>query len=267
MNAIVEIEDKKYNIDFGKGIDISIPLCFNGDQPNTYGVQRAISKAYTDEKFIGDTRRGGPCNFETHTFTPHCNGTHTECIGHITDKRIDILTSLQEEIIPCTLISVSPKNTNENYIPKVNPEDLVITRKELERVLINTDPSFLKAVVIRTLPNDTSKKKRNYMKEPSAFFSLEAMEYIVSLGVQHILVDTPSVDRLFDDGHLTAHNIFWETKEKKLNLESQNKTITEMVFAGQQVKDGKYLLNLQIPPFVSDAAPSRPILYSAHEIY
>ena len=52
------------------------------------------------------------------------------------------------------------------------------------------------------------------MKESSAFFSLEAMQYIVGLGVQHILVDTPSVDRLFDDGHLTAHNIFWETKEK-----------------------------------------------------
>ena len=61
--------------------------------------------------------------------------------------------------------------------------------------------------------------------------------------------------------------IYFGRPKKKLNLESQNKTITEMVFAGQQVKDGKYLLNLQIPPFVSDAAPSRPILYSAHEIY
>ena len=28
-----------------------------------------------------------------------------------------------------------------------------------------------------------------------------------------------------------------------------------------QVADGYYLLDLQIPPFLSDAAPSRPLLY------
>jgi len=265
MNAIIEIDNKKYNIDFDQGIDISIPLYFNGNQPNTYSVEKAISRPYTDDNFIGDTRKGGPCNFETYTLTPHCNGTHTECIGHITDERISLLSSLKEEMIPCSLISVFPKNTNENYTPKINPEDLVITRQELEGQLGGVNSAFLKAVVVRTLPNDQGKKNRDYMKESSAFFSLEAMEYIVSLGVQHILVDTPSVDRLFDDGCLTAHNVFWKTKGKKLNIESQNKTITEMVFAGKEVKDGKYLLNLQIPAFVSDAAPSRPILYPIHE--
>ena len=40
------------------------------------------------------------------------------------------------------------------------------------------------------------------------------MEYIVSLGVKHLLVDIPSVDRLFDDGILSAHNIFWDTDNK-----------------------------------------------------
>ena len=29
------------------------------------------------------------------------------------------------------------------------------------------------------------------MKLPPAFFSLEAMQYIVSKGVEHLLVDTP----------------------------------------------------------------------------
>ena len=44
------------------------------------------------------------------------------------------------------------------------------------------------------------------------------MNYIVSLGVQHLLVDTPSVDRLLDDGNLSAHNIFWQTKHKEFNF-------------------------------------------------
>jgi len=266
MKGEILIGDKNYKVDFSKGMDISIPLCFNGDQPNTYGVDKATSSPYQDGQFIGDTRKGGPCNFETYSFTPHCNGTHTECIGHITDERISILSSLQEEFIPTTLISTTPKTTNENYHPLLNNEDLVITNKDLEKCLKNANPKFLKAIVIRTLPNSEAKKSRDYMKEAPAFFSIEAMEYLMRLGTQHLLVDTPSVDRLSDDGHLSAHNIFWETKEKAFNPNTQNKTITEMVFTPDSLEDGVYLLNLQIPAFVSDAAPSRPILYRINEL-
>jgi len=266
MKAEVEIGNKKYTVDFSKGIDISIPLNFNGEQPNTYDVEKANSKPYQDGQFIGDTRKGGPCNFETYSFTPHCNGTHTECIGHITDERISILSSLKEEMIPSNLISVTPKSTNENYIPDLNTEDLVITKEDLELQLKDINSEFLKGLIIRTLPNSETKKDRDYMEESPAFFSIEAMEYLVRLGVKHLLVDTPSVDRLFDDGYLSAHNIFWETRGKELNPDTQNKTITEMIFAPDSLEDGTYLLNLQIPAFVSDAAPSRPIIYKINEL-
>jgi kynurenine formamidase len=104
------------------------------------------------------------------------------------------------------------------------------------------------------------------MQHKPPFFSIEAMEYIVSLGVTHLLVDIPSVDRLFDDGNLTAHNIFWDTKLKKYNQSTKSKTITEMIYVPDSISDGSYLLNLQIPAFLSDAAPSRPILYALNEI-
>lgn len=266
MKAEVEIKFKKYSIDFSKGIDISIPLFFNGEQPNTYGVDKATSKAYKDGQFIGDTRKGGPCNFETYSFTPHCNGTHTECIGHITIERVDILSSLNEEIIASTVISVLPKKSNEHYIPDLSSADLVITKKDLEAQLKNANFDFLKALIIRTLPNFEKKKKRDYMNNAPAFLSIEAMQYIVGLGVEHLLVDIPSVDRLFDEGHLSSHNIFWETKNKEFSLTTKHKTITEMIFVPEDVKDGTYLLNLQIPAFVSDAAPSRPILYRINDL-
>jgi arylformamidase len=266
MKAGIEIGNKKYTVDFSKGIDVSIPLNFNGEQPNTYGVEKATSKPYQDGQFVGDTRKGGPCNFETYSFTPHCNGTHTECIGHITDKRISILSSLKEEMIPSTLISVTPRSTDENYIPNLNTEDLVITKEDLELHLKDINSKFLKGLIIRTLPNYKSKKSRDYMKKTPSFFSIDAMEYIVSLGVEHLLVDTPSVDRLLDEGNLSAHNIFWETKGKEFNSKTQNKTITEMIFASEEIKDGSYLLNLQIPAFVSDAAPSRPIIYKINDL-
>jgi arylformamidase len=266
MKAEVEIRNKKYNVDFSKGIDISIPLNFNGEQPNTYGVDKATAKPYQDGQFIGDTRKGGSCNFETYNFTSHCNGTHTECIGHITDERISILSSLDEEMIPSTLVSVTPKNTNENYTPKLNADDLVITKEDLELQLKDINPAFLQGLIIRTIPNLENKKSRDYMQVDPAFFSIDAMEYIVSLGVEHLFVDTPSVDRLLDDGYLSAHNIFWETKGKEFNSNTQNKTITEMIFAPSSLEDGAYLLNLQIPAFVSDAAPSRPIIYKINEL-
>ena len=97
-------------MDFSKGNDISIPLYFNGVQPNTYGVDKATSSPYQDGQFIGDTRKGGPCNFETYSFTTHCNGTHTECIGHITNERISIL-SLNEkkaDVSQLVIDSLSP---------------------------------------------------------------------------------------------------------------------------------------------------------------
>ena len=266
MKALLDINGKNLEVDFSKGEDISIPLDFNGEQPNTYGVKKAYSEPYQDDQFIGDTREGGPCNFETYTFTPHCNGTHTECIGHITKERVSILSCLHEEMIPATLVSVTPKNTQENYTPEIKPYDSLITKEDLELQLKDVDSDFLQAVVIRTLPNSEIKKSRDYMKSAPSFFSAEAMEYIVSLGVRHLLVDTPSVDRLFDEGCLSSHNIFWETKEKEFNLNSMSKTITELIFVSEKIKDGIYLLNLQVPSFVSDAAPSRPILYKLNEL-
>lgn len=266
MKGSIEISGVEYNVNFSKGLDISIPLNFNGKQPNTYNVERAKSLPYKNGQFIGDTREGGPCNFETYTFTPHCNGTHTECIGHITKERVSLLSCLQEEMIPATLISVTPKNAEENYTPELKPNDMLITKEDLELQLKHIDSAFLKAVIIRTLPNNEIKKSRNYMKSAPSFFSVEAMEYIVSLGVRHLLVDTPSVDRLLDEGYLSSHNIFWETKGKEFNLNTKGKTITEFIFVSEKIKDGIYLLNLQVPSFVSDAAPSRPILYKINEL-
>ena len=39
-----------------------------------------------------------------------------------------------------------------------------------------------------------------------------------------------------------------------------------MIYVDDKIKDGHYLLNLQIPSFVSDAAPSRPIIYKLNDI-
>ncbi len=261
-----KISGKRYRFNPDRGVDVSIPLVFNGAQPNSYNVPEASSVAYEDGDFIGDTRRGGGCNFEKYSFIPHCNGTHTECVGHISLARIPVNVVPPGPFVPATLISVaatSSGETTESYLPEKTADDMLITAGSLEERMLGADADFLEGLLIRTLPNDDSKKTRRYMQEQPPFFSLEAMALICAFGVRHLLIDLPSVDRTFDEGRLSAHHIFWGVPDGSHEVDPEErslKTITEMIYVDDSVGDGKYLLNLQIPNFTSDAAPSRPLL-------
>lgn len=247
---------------------IAIPLHFNGPQPNTYGVALATAEAYASGGWVGDTLRGGSCNFETYTLTPHCNGTHTECVGHIVDERIRIHERLRESLVPATLVSVVPvlaTVTEDEYDPALHAQDWVIDRAMLEAALEGSERAFHTAIIIRTLPNPEEKMARDYMQAAPAFFTLEAMHYLAGLRPEHLLVDLPSVDRLFDEGKLRNHHTYWALAEGSHSLgtgETPAQTITEMIYVPNAIPDGKYLLNLQIAPFMADAAPSRPVVYA-----
>jgi kynurenine formamidase len=91
----------------------------------------------------------------------------------------------------------------------------------------------------------------------------EAARFICEYGINHLLIDLPSVDKEHDDGKLVAHKAFWNvTDVNNLNVDARlNATITEMIFVPNEVEDGSYLLNLQIASFENDASPSKPILY------
>jgi arylformamidase len=239
------------NIDLGKPIDISIPLKFGGVQPNAYGVAPAVADACESTGIIGDTRRGGSCNFEQTTLIPHCNGTHTECVGHITKERISIRDRLQDTFVTASLITVTPEYCDG---------ELLIERRHLDGISADTS-----ALIIRTLPNDDGKLSRIYdEKNMPAYFSADAMQWIVDRGYKHLLVDLPSIDRLFDDGKLANHRTFWNVDPGSFEVNAETRmasTITELIYVPDEVADGPYWLNLQIAPFESDAAPSRPLLF------
>ncbi|RPI18002.1 MAG: cyclase family protein [Ignavibacteriae bacterium] len=266
MEITLKIGRKSYKADLENPIDISIPLNFYGEQPNAYDADKASAKPVETGNFIGDTRMGGSCNFEEYKFIPHCNGTHTECVGHIADERISIHDTLKDTFIPALLVSVYPERAFDSvdiYSPIKEESDMLISRKVLEDVLKNTDIDFHKALIVRTLPNDESKKSKRYMEHPHPFFSIDAMSYVKSLGVKHLLIDTPSIDRMFDEGYLSAHHIFWEVEEESHDVDKNNhslNTVTEMIYVPDDVHDGNYLLNLQITGFIADASPSRPVL-------
>ncbi len=267
MELTATIGNERYAVKLDSVYDISIPVRFDEPQLSAFGAPPATRKAYTTEGFTGNVGKGGSCNCDTLHFTPHTSGTHTECIGHITAEPYAVCDLLDDSLIPATLITIAPQpaeSTKDHYTPHLRLHDPVLTRQALELALDGTDNAFHDALIIRTLPNNDSKQTMNYGVHLPAFFSTDAIEYLLTLDITHLLVDIPSIDRMDDGGHLSNHHHFWGIKRGQ--AKASPKTITELIYADSGIRDGNYLLNLQVAPLAVDAAPSRPLLYEIERL-
>ncbi len=249
------------------GIDISIPLDFGGRQPKHFGAPPALSEPLQADGFVGDVRAGGSCNCEVLTLTPHCNGTHTECIGHVSRQRVSVAGKALSPLLLAALVSVEPVDvarSDETADPSPRAGDRLITAAALSNALDDLGelpepaPS---ALAVRTLPNEAAKRTMDYTSGPiPPYFSLEAVGLMVARGIRHLLCDLPSIDRSHDEGRLAGHRLFWGLAGVAAG-DRADATVTEMIYVPDMVADGFYALSLQLPPFMSDAAPSRPLLY------
>lgn len=273
MILSVDISGKSYGVDLAQPHSLAIPVDFTGPQPRFFEAPRAVAQPFKKGDFVGATKEGGSCNVSAIHLVPHCNGTHTESVGHIVDAPIPVHDSATQSLVPATLVTVTPVSAEacrESYRPEPLTSDTLVTRLLLERLLDNFTEEETTALVVRTNPNDSSKKNRDYGAGPiPPYFSAEAMRYIAERGVTHLLVDMPSVDRMWDEGRTTNHRTFWNVADDSHVLSSSDRTkstITEMIYVDDAIADGLYLLNLQLPAFLSDAAPSRPVLYPLAEV-
>lgn len=268
MEFIAEFDGTRYRVDVGAARSIAIPLDFSGNQPNLFAVPRATSTAIEAGGFVGDTSRGGSCNVRQLTLIPHCNGTHTESVGHIVNEPVHVSELGLQGWYPALLVSVSGKpasTVTERCRPAASGDDTLITRAELESAVGRRKGiGEVMALVVRSLPNPSGKCSRDYsVGALPPYFTVEAMEWIVGTGIRHLLVDFPSVDRMHDGGLLSNHHMFWNVREGSRTSGPdtwRTKTITEMIYADDSLEDGLWMLNLQIAPLMSDAAPSRPVL-------
>lgn len=248
-------------------IDLSIPLQFDGPQPQFYGAQAAHAATLEAGGFVGDVNRGGSVNCARYSLTPHCNGTHTECIGHITREPHYVHKIAQRHLVAAVLLSVTPvaaDSTSEGSDPAPQAGDRLLTRDSLQQAARSHPLVAGGALVVRTLPNDESKLTRDYDRLVPPYFTGPAMHWIVQNGIEHLIVDVPSLDRSADGGRLTSHRIFWGVPPGATTAEAATRahcTVTELAYVDSSTPDGTYLLNLQVAPFNADAAPSRPVLY------
>lgn len=251
MKTTISHNGQTFEIDLSKPIDISIPLTNTDANPIAWYIEKPEIEPVQFGDWIGKVSEGSSTNFNTIFFNPHGHGTHTECLGHITREFYSINQCLKQFFFTAELLSISPEEIGE---------DRIITKSQIELVLNGKTPE---AIVIRTLPNLESKKHQNYSKTNPPYLAEEAATYIREIGIQHLLIDLPSVDREEDEGKLLAHKAFWNVKNvTKLNPDARlSCTITEMIYVEDAISDGSYILNLQIASFENDASPSKPILY------
>ena len=90
------------------GVDLAIPLDFRGAQPRFFAATPAASVWLEVGGFNGDVGRGASCNCSVHTFAPHCHGTHTECVGHLTDDGHSMADHPAEPVRLALLVTLPP---------------------------------------------------------------------------------------------------------------------------------------------------------------
>ena len=249
MIATIKASNRNNTIDLSKPLDISIPLWGDASNANAWYIEHPKIEPHTEGEFVGAVSAGAAINFNDIWFSPHAHGTHTECVGHITEEVYSINKNLNRYFFYAEVITIAP----EKY-----QGDFVLSKKQIQYALGNKKRE---AVVIRTLPNLKDKISKQYSNTNPPYLLEEAAQFLVDKGVEHLLIDLPSVDKERDAGALLAHRAFWDVDGKM----RKQATITEFIFVPNAIEDGTYFLNLQVAPFENDASPSRPVLYKILE--
>lgn len=251
MIARIEHKGRSFSVDLSKPLDLSLGVADGEGQVRAWWVPPATMEPVQ----MGDTtfavKEGAPVNFRNVRFNPHGHGTHTESVGHIAPEVHPVGRLLKRFFFTAQVVSLLPE-------PRRAPdgkEDRVITLEQLRNVLHDRPPE---ALVLRTLPHRDDGSLRDWSGSNPCYLQSTACAWLRSIGVKHLLLDLPSVDREEDGGVLAAHHAFWDFPQT-LDLD---RTITELIHVPRDVRDGDYLLELQVANFSNDAAPSRPVLYA-----
>ncbi|MCR5888173.1 cyclase family protein [Hymenobacter sp. J193] len=246
-------QGRAYHFDPSQPLDISLPLAQGEQQVNCFWAEPVQFDVIRVGSFVGSVAQGGSTNYQRVHLTPHGNGTHTECYGHISpDPTATLNHHLRCFLFVARLVSVEPR-------PQPNG-DLVVLLADVQRELPSGSATTgqPEALILRTLPNHQAKRTRQYSGTNPTYLEPALAHWLADQGIEHLLLDLPSVDREEDGGALLAHHAFWQYP----HATRQEATITELIFVPDAVADGLYLLNLQVISLELDASPSKPVLYA-----
>lgn len=273
-------------VDLERGVDVSRAVAPHGAGAGAgveaFGIPDASCAA------LLDTRAGATVNCETLSVCCHGNGTHTECVGHITTDRVSVQSCAVPAFGAALLVTVTATEQGGAEIQqpqgrgqgrqRIERGDMVVSRDALELAVQEALASASSAgfedfkfesLVVRTLPRAVPAPDGRvvFSRANPPFFALDAMRYVRNgLRTMHLLVDLPSVDREDSGASVPCHAVFFGLEPGCKDADKAacpRATITELCSVAGDLADGAYLLSLQVAPIHMDAAPSRPILYRA----
>ena len=201
----------------------------------------------------------------------HSSGTHTECVGHIVEEQINVLDCIEKSSARSgTPIRSLLVTLDSDYIPG---EDSLLTEKNLRDQCAQWQhvvPGYFDALIVRGLVG--WKKARGNIHDFTGtnppYFESSAITFMTEeLQIQHLVVDLPSIDREESSKDMPNHSLFFGIKPGIKSIRSPSdslrlhSTITELAYLPYEVKDGPYLLLLQVASINMDAAPSSPVLF------
>ena len=150
MKATLDINNRQITVDLSNPLDISIKLRNTEKNPEAWYLELPKIEPVKIGEWVAKVSEGASINFNNINFNPHAHGTHTECVGHISEEFYSVNDALKQFFFLAEVITVAPETKSE---------DLVISAKQIKKSLVGKTPE---AVVIRTLPNTKSKKSRKH---------------------------------------------------------------------------------------------------------
>lgn len=247
MESIISLSSGRFSVDLAEGVDISIPIRAEEKSTKAWYIGSPKIEPVQSGSYIAEVAKGATINFNTILFSPHAHGTHTESYGHISKEFYSVSNCLDKNFFKAKLISLTPKKEGEDRV-----FDLGMFQQNLKK-------DEAESLIIRNLPNTEDKLTKNHDHTNWPYLKPDAAAYIRDCGIEHLLIDLPSVDR--EEGDVLAHKAFFDYPENP----RKNATITELIYIPDEVEDGFYILNLSVANFINNAAPSRPILYRIKE--
>jgi kynurenine formamidase len=245
----------------GAPVSLARVLDFNAPHPRVFGAPAATTSPFVAGTFNGEVARGASCNCRAVHLIPHCNGTHTESAAHLTTDALRLTDFVPLEPLPALLLSVTPvvaRDSGETADPPPHPGDRLVTAKAIERAWPAAWPDGLpraRVLVLRTGPLD---------ERDAPFLSLEAARLVVARGIDHLVLELPSVDRADDGGKLAGHRVLFGLPAGSTSVADATRaqaTVTELAQVPADCLDGPCAVQLQLTPWTGDAVPSRPVLF------
>jgi kynurenine formamidase len=264
MIAELSFGGQKVRAALDRGVSLAIAVEFGAPGPRHFGATAPSAQPFVAGKFSGSVATGASANCSTLTITPHCQMTHTESVAHLTREAGDAWRVVPRGLLPAVVVSVVPEPARESSgapIRSPSPPTLISKRR------LRAGPwahGGAVAAIIRTLPNDASKRTRDYTDLVPPYLTREAVEWLIEERIEHLVLDVPSLDRTHDDGHMVGHRLFFGLppgSTARGDAARSRATITELAFIPEELHDGPCVLALAVPALGGDAVPSQPIVY------